>query len=324
MLGKSRATALNSMNLFERIALSLSNRTPLLRDIYLSLPLIREFKMFQADLADIRADLSYVAKMNCLEAIKANHLHYRDPKRLLSYGAQYWSQNFEDGMIEEIFKRVFTTNCQFVEIGVGDGSQNNTTALLAAGWKGWWIEGNSALCSQIEKSLSTMPTLQQRVKVRQALVSPVNIRDIFAELAIPSEPDLFSLDIDLDTYHIWSAIPDFRPRVIVVEYNSAISPHVEWVSPWKPNQFWGGNQAYGASLKSYELLGRSRGYSLVGCDLTGLNAFFVRNDLLGNHFQEPFTAENHFEPARYYLTFRGAHRSVLYGENHDPDRYPYV
>ena len=78
------------------------------------------------------------------------------------------------------------------------------------------------------------------------------------------------------------------------------------------------------SLKALELLGRERGYSLVGCDLTGINAFFVRNDLLGDHFLEPFTAENHYECPRYYLTMRFGHKSVLYGESHNAKKYPHT
>jgi hypothetical protein len=35
-----------------------------------------------------------------------------------------------------------------------------------------------------------------------------------------------------------------------------------------------------------------------------VNAFFVRNDLCGAAFAEPFTAENHFEPARHYFLAR--------------------
>jgi len=38
-------------------------------------------------------------------------------------------------------------------------------------------------------------------------------------------------------------------------------------------------------------LGRQFGYSLVGCEFVGSNAFFVRDDLLAGKFAEPFTAE---------------------------------
>ena len=44
-----------------------------------------------------------------------------------------------------------------------------------------------------------------------------------------------------------------------------------------------------------------RGYSLVGCNVVGINAFFVRNDLLGALFETPYTSEHHFEPARHEL-----------------------
>jgi hypothetical protein len=39
----------------------------------------------------------------------------------------------------------------------------------------------------------------------------------------------------------------------------------------------------------------------VGCNLTGGNAFFVKQELVKNYFLEPFTAENHYEPTRYEL-----------------------
>ena len=45
---------------------------------------------------------------------------------------------------------------------------------------------------------------------------------------------------------------------------------------------------------------------LVGCCVAGINAFFVREDLVGDLFCTPFTAENHYEPPRYYLGSRAA------------------
>jgi hypothetical protein len=308
------------MNVFDRIALFIRNKTPVLRDFYFFLPVIRELFFLRKELEQ----LNYATKMQCVETLKAEHPHFHDSKRLLGHGAQYWSQNFEDGMIEEIFRRILPTNKTFLEIGVENGTENNTTALLAAGWSGCWIEGDPRACAEMTQSISRMPAISSRLRLRQAFVSPLNIRELLEELKIPPEVDLFSLDIDLDTYHIWAALPHFKPRVIVVEYNGGISPSVEWINPWKPKNAWDHTQAFGASLKAFELLGRERGYSLVGCDLTGINAFFVRNDLLGDHFREPYTAENHYECPRYYLTLRLGHPSVLYGESHDSSRYPYI
>jgi hypothetical protein len=42
----------------------------------------------------------------------------------------------------------------------------------------------------------------------------------------------------------------------------------------------------------------------VGCSLGGANAFFVRQELVAEHFASPFTAAHHYEPPRYFLLFR--------------------
>ena len=286
--------------------------------LYRSLPVIKQLTAIREELNGLKQHLRLVESANLiqvLETLKAGNNRYRDPKRLLVHGAQYWSQNFEDGMLAEIFRRLGTVSGTFLEIGVGDGSENNTAALLFAGWSGYWIEGDALCCNSICSRLKTMPRIASRLKVRQALVSPENISALLGELGVPEEIDLFSLDIDLNTYHIWAALKGFRPRVVVVEYNAGVPPHVEWVHPYEPGRGWDRTQAFGASLKAYELLGRKFGYSLVGCDIIGANAFFVRNDLVGDQFAAPFTAENHYEPPRYHLAHRFAHPSKFFGES---------
>jgi hypothetical protein len=43
---------------------------------------------------------------------------------------------------------------------------------------------------------------------------------------------------------------------------------------------------------------------LVGCDPIAVNAFFVKDEFTQGRFAEPFTAKNHFEPARCHLIHR--------------------
>jgi hypothetical protein len=254
--------------------------------------------------------------IQALDIIRKSHPRYQDPLRLIPHGSQHFSQNYEDGMIAEIFRRIGVKHRTFLEIGVGDGAENNTTCLLLKGWQGWWIDGGAAEVASIQRRLLTMPETALRLTVRQALVSPGNARELLAQLRVPNEVDIFSLDIDQDTFHIWAALDDFRPRIVVVEYNSAIPPDTTWIHPYETGNCWNYTQAFGASLKAFETLGRGYGYSLVGCDLTGINAFFVRDDLVGEHFAAPFTAENHYEPPRYGLTYRWAHPSCFFSETH--------
>jgi hypothetical protein len=291
---------------------------PWLAKLYGKLPLVRDVQAILTEMTHNRAHNRLIASatlLETLEALKAGNERYRDPRRLIAHGAQYWSQNFEDGMIAEIFRRVGTTSRTFLEIGVGNGTENNTTLLLSAGWKGWWIEGDPACCASISKALQGMPEASQRLTVKQAFVSPDNIGGLLSELGVPEEIDLFSLDIDLNTYHIWAALTAFRPRVVVMEYNAAFPPEQSWIHPLKSDGIWDYTQAFGASLKAFEQLGRRMGYSLVSCDLTGINSFFVRNDLVKDLFLAPFTSENHYEPARYYLWHRFAHPAKFFVES---------
>jgi hypothetical protein len=87
----------------------------------------------------------------------------------------------------------------------------------------------------------------------------------------------------------------------VIEYNATLAPPLALVVPYAPTRLWDGSNYFGASLEALVRLGRAKGYRIVGCTLSGINAFFVREDLCGDHFLEPATAEEHYEPARYYL-----------------------
>lgn len=231
---------------------------------------------------------------------------YADPKRLHRFEHQVFSQNGEDGVLLEIFRRIGTTDKRFVEIGVGDGLENNTTCLLSQGWKGFWLDGDHEAMGRINE-LFWQPLARGDLVVRETLVTAENIGGTLAELNVPTEFDLLSLDIDRNTYFLWQALKHLRPRVLVIEYNSTYPPQVDWTVEYKPDFLYNCTSYMGASLKAYERLGAELGYALVGCELSGINAFFVRRDLCGDKFAEPFTAENHFEPARYFLLRRDGH-----------------
>jgi hypothetical protein len=62
-----------------------------------------------------------------------NSPKYQDDKKLNKYEYQVFSQNGEDGIIQEIFKRIGTTNKFFFEFGVANGEECNTLLLLHQG-----------------------------------------------------------------------------------------------------------------------------------------------------------------------------------------------
>ncbi|SUW04887.1 hypothetical protein [Brachyspira pilosicoli] len=74
-----------------------------------------------------------------------------DPKRLENYGYKVYSQNDEDGIINEIFNRIGTTNKFFIEFGVQDGIECNCHYLLFQDWEGVFIEGSKDYCDKINE-----------------------------------------------------------------------------------------------------------------------------------------------------------------------------
>lgn len=281
-----------------------------MKNLLRRLPLIRDLlAMRDASLDTLRAhrDLLALAADAAVREILSTP-KYRDARRLAMYEAQVFSQSGEDGILAEIFRRIGTTDRRFVEIGVGDGLENNTTYLLSSGWRGVWLEGNPALVHGVREHFHE-PISAGALTIQQTIVTAEGVGQSLEAALVPAEFDLLSVDVDRNTYYVWAALTAYRPRVVVVEYNSTMPPSDEWVVAYDPARSWNRTNYFGASLKSLELLGRRLGYALVGCGLAGTNAFFVREDLLGHHFLAPFTAENHYEPPRYWLArVRPGHR----------------
>ena len=65
---------------------------------------------------------------------------YSEPKNLINFGFKVYSQSDEDGILEEIFKRIGISQKKFIELGVQDGKECNTTYLLKSGWSGLWVD----------------------------------------------------------------------------------------------------------------------------------------------------------------------------------------
>ncbi len=238
---------------------------------------------------------------------------YDNPKKLNRYEFKVFSQAGEDGIISEIFNRIGTTNKFFVEFGVGNGLENNSAYLLVKGWQGYWIEGSERFCQSIRQSFEDLIANQQ-LTLKNTFITGENIEDLFRKGNVPTELDLLSIDIDGNDYWVWQAITNYRPRVVILEYNAIYPPESSWVMQYNPSHQWKYNSHMGSSLKALEKLGHQKGYKLVACSFSGVNAFFVREDLLADHFCSPFSAENHYEPARYFLCSQKAGHPRTFGK----------
>ncbi|PSF39051.1 hypothetical protein C7H19_03085 [Aphanothece hegewaldii CCALA 016] len=292
--------------------------------------MLNPFRKFSERLQNIQNELKQLnttnkALLKTQESLKnimiedylKNHLinnpKYSEPKKLNKYEFKAYSQGGEDGIINEIFRRIGTTNQYFVEFGVGVGLENNSALLLTLGWRGLWIEGSEKYCKNIKEKFKYIIKNNQLTLINN-FVDADNIESLFKKANVPEELDLLSIDIDGNDYWIWKAINQYRPRVVIIEYNAAYPPQVSWTIEYNPNHRWDYSNYMGASLLALEKLGIYKGYKLVGCSFTGVNAFFVRDDLVNEHFLEPYTAENHYEPARYFLCEQTAGHPRSFGK----------
>ena len=195
---------------------------------------------------------------------------------LTGYEFRVFSQNGEDGVLAELFRRLRVTDGSFVEFGIQGGREGNCVFLAdVLGWPGLFMEMDPNAYSALERKYRANP----RVTTRQAQVTPDNVESLLAECGVPEEPTVMSIDVDGPDYWIWGAVSRFRPWVVVIEYNAALDPSQNLVQPADAPPGWTGTDRFGASLGALTSLAESMGYRLAHTELAGVNAFFVRSDL---------------------------------------------
>ena len=190
------------------------------------------------------------------------------------------SQNGEDGVIEELLRRSGAGSRWFVEFGAATGEEASCVQLAdAAGFEGLFIEADDRAFAALSAKYADNP----RVCTLQAFVTDENVQALFARAGVPPEPDVLAIDIDGIDYWVWEAITDYRPRIVIAEYNAHLDPDSPLTVPRDHRDGWDGTDYFGAGLGALRDLAHARGYRLVHTDTTGTNAFFVRADLAGEY-----------------------------------------
>lgn len=215
---------------------------------------------------------------------------------LNQFEKRYYSQNGEDGIIMEILNRISLAPDYFVEFGVESGLECNGRFLYESGWKGMMIEGNENLYRQLKNNYDVF-----NLRAVHSFITKDNIVDIFKDNNVPKDLGLLSVDIDGNDYWVLKEIllADYKPFVIVAEYNAYYEPPIEWIMKYNPTHMWDGTSYQGVSLKSLTKLCNLHGYSLVATDSKGVNAFYVRDELLSENLKE-LTSEEAYHPATYF------------------------
>lgn len=189
------------------------------------------------------------------------------------------SQFGQDGVIEQIFKSVGTTNRYFVEFGSSgnDTGLGNTSYLRKSGFGGLLMDGYDRPYGE--------DVHDRKYDVKIEFVKPSNIEALLKKYSVPEEFDFLSIDIDGQDFHVWNRIIDYSPRVVSIEMNYHIAPGLDRVMRLDDNYTWDGSEWTGASVTALKRLGNRKGYDLVCTCMS--DAIFVRNDLTSDPVGRP-------------------------------------
>lgn len=205
-----------------------------------------------------------------------------EPRRLEHWGRKIHSQSDEDGILGEILRRLGrgAEDGILIEFGVENGLQSNTYWLLRQGYTVVWLEYSERHARSIRRFFSDYLE-RGRLQLAQELVVRETVDHRLAALAAGRPVSVLSIDVDGNDYWLWERVETIRPAVVVIEYNATCPPPVAVVQEYDAEgprkvktDYWG------ASLSALDKLARRKGYQLVGCGIVGVNAFFVRDDLV--------------------------------------------
>lgn len=191
------------------------------------------------------------------------------------------SQWGEDGIIEWLVHKLAGIDRSFVEFGVENFGEANTRFLLQnRGWRGLVMDGSEAHMAHVRSE--TIHWMHDIIAAN-AFVTAENINDLIRQHGFDGDLGILSVDIDGNDYWVLKAIDCVRPAILITEFNGVLGDKHAITTPYDPAferlKAHHSGQYFGASIRAMILLAKEKGFTFLGSNSNGVNAFFVRNDL---------------------------------------------
>lgn len=195
---------------------------------------------------------------------------------------QVFSQFGDDGIIQYLINNLPIQEKTFIEFGVENYKESNTRFLLINDyWSGYIIDGSKI---NIESIKGEQYYSFYNLKVEAAFINKSNINELLGKSNFKQDIGILSIDIDGNDFWIWEQIQHYRPSILICEYNSLFG-FKPFTIPYQEDFVRGVNSPfnfYGTSLKSVYNLSKERGYTFIGCNSAGNNAYFINNQFVQN------------------------------------------
>jgi hypothetical protein len=230
-----------------------------------------------------------------LGRIEARQLQLTPAQDIRLKEFRVFSQWGEDGIIQHLVSELKIERSVFVEFGVENYTESSTRFLLINNnWSGLVIDGGA---ENIDFIRNDPIYWRYNLKAEHSFITRDNINQLIAQNGIKGEIGLLSVDIDGNDYWVWEAIDVVQPLITIVEYNARFGPDAAVTVPYQADfvrdTAHHSMLYYGASLSALCLLGKRKGYTFVGCNSAGNNAFFVRTDRMTSGLREMTAAEGY-------------------------------
>src|SRR5258708_13832303 len=154
---------------------------------------------------------------------------------LSRYASNVTSQSGEDGIIAKALSLLPDRTSWCVEFGGWDGRlYSNTYDLVASrNYRGVFIESDPVRFRDLQ--------LTHGASGRNVLLNAFvgfsksdGLDVLLSRCDIPREFDLLSIDIDGNDYYVWEAVDEYRPKLVVIEFNPTLSNSVLFVQKKEP------------------------------------------------------------------------------------------
>lgn len=252
----------------------------------MSSPRFLRFRRSLTRLLDIERRLDDLAiNQGRLLAVQHDQLN---STQLTDFEFKVFSQWGEDGILQFLTRNLKICNRTFIEFGVEDFYESNCRFLLMKDcWNGYVIDGSA---ENMERLRNSDFFWRYPLNAKTAFITKENVDNLLRESGFHKEIGILSVDIDGVDYFVLEALSEWRPSIIVVEYNGIFGSErpvsVPYISDFQRKKQHYSNLYYGANLPAFMHLLQPRGYALVGVNSVGSNAFFVRRDLLNERVHE--------------------------------------
>lgn len=201
-----------------------------------------------------------------------------------------YSQCGEEGYLEYILSNIPSEdrNNFLIDLGAGDGfSLSNSRYFIEKGFQCILIDGNN----------------HDNEQVSEHFITADNIIDLLRSYFCPLRPDLLTIDLDgNDLYIMEQVASDYRPKVIVAEFNPIWGEGVSKSIKYNPDHRWNDDDFYGFSFAAGLKFAEKHNYTCVFQN-DDLNMYFVDNEVLmkslGVNLMDLFIM---IEPVRYKVT----------------------